>query len=227
MKKDVSELKLLRTKVIPLKKQKRIKRKMNIMFILGFIIPTINAIYQQVNVSTEDQAYMYVMYGFIAFDILIYLPIFLINRDPYSKGKNKLWLLILMQIRNLEKFIFAFYMLIYFIITKNISFNMLFTDFIGTMKIIAKDGLSLGMTLASTLFTLIVGGTNNKCRRELFDGSFTYSTYEKDPENGDIIRKTYINKLNPKAYITKRIIMAIIDIAFMALVLFVILWLLQ
>ena len=126
-------------------------RKMNIMFILGFIIPTINAIYQQVNVNTGDQAYMYVMYGFIAFDILIYLPIFLINRDPYSKGKNKLWLLILMQIRNLEKFIFAFYMLIYFIITKDISFNMLFTDFIGTMKIIAKDGLSLGMTLPPPL----------------------------------------------------------------------------
>ena len=227
MKKDVSELRLLSTKVISLKKQKKIKRKMNIMFILGFIIPTINAIYQQVNVNTGDQAYMNVMFGFIALDILIYIPIFIINKDPYSKGKNKLWLLILMQIRILGKFIFALYMLIYFIITRNVSFNMLFTNFIGTMQIIAKDGLSLGMTLASTLFTMIVGGNNNKCRRELFDGSFTYSTYEKNPDNGDIIRKTYINKINPKAYITKRIIMSIIDIAFMALVLFVILWLLK
>lgn len=197
------------------------------MFILGFIIPTINAIYQQLNIEAIDQVYMNVMFGFIAFDILLYIPIFIINRDPYSKGKNKLALLILFQIRNLEKFIFALYMLIYFIITKDISFNMLFTDFIGSMKLIAKDGLSLGITAASTLFTMSAGGNNNKCRRELFDGSFTYSTYEKNKENGDIIRKTYINKLKPKAYIRKRIIMGIVDVAFMALVLFTILWLLK
>ena len=227
MKKNTENLRLIRTKTISYKKQQKIKKRMNIMFILGFIIPTAFTIYQQINAKEEDLGLLYAMYAFIALDILIYIPIFIIQRDPYTKGNNKLLLLILLQIRKLFKFIFALYMLIYFIISLDLSFNMLFTDFIGTMKIILSQGLSLGFTVVSTLFTMICGANNNKCRRELFDGSFTYTTYERDKDTKDIIRKTYINNLKPKSYIKKRILMSILDLCFMGLVLFVLVWLLK
>ena len=225
--KDVSELKLLRTKKISLKKQQKIKKRMNIMFIIGFLIPTINAIYQQVIIDSENQKYINVMFIFILLDIIVYLPIFLINRDPYSKGKNKLSLLILLQIRNLLKLMLAIYSLIYFFITMNISFNNLFTDFIGSMKLFLSHGLSLSFTVVSTLFTLICGNTNRRFKKELFDAKFTVSTYERDEETKDIIMKTYINKIDRKAYFLKSFGFNLLNLAFVALVFFFILYFLK
>ena len=85
-----------KTKIISKKKVQRQNKFATLLFVVGFILPTALAIYKKMNMDTTnafEHYYFYAFIGLIALDIIIYLPIFFINKSLVRKSNHKKLLL--------------------------------------------------------------------------------------------------------------------------------------
>lgn len=184
------------------KKTKRISHKTvkrqniitTIMFLIGFILPTAMAIYKRMNMdqtSSFEQYYFYIFIGLIILDIIIYLPIFFINKSVSRKHNHKKALLFLLTLRKIEKLIMAVYSLsfIFYGLPEG-SFELSLS---GIMNILKSNILMSVLSVGTALSALLSSNKKltNEVASEMLKANTKIERYEYDKKSGDVIVKIY------------------------------------
>ena len=193
-------LKFIRTERISYKKQKRQNTMSIILFIIGFIIPTITAILQKLRIETFDETsstYFYIMLGLIAFDVLIYLPIFFINKSLVRKNNYKKLLLFLVATRKFGKLLLAIFslMLVFYGKPEDVSF----------LTYASQNGLSTIFAVITALTSILSSSRKltSQIASEYYGISKTVKKYSYDTGSNDIIVSVY--KRQGKGHLLKYI----------------------
>ena len=183
-----------KTKIISKKKVKKQNRNATILFLIGFILPTALAIYKRMSLNTDDtfeKYYLYIFIGLISLDIIIYLPIYFINKSIVRKSNHKKLFLVLLTIRKFEKLVMAIYSLtfIFYGIPKD-SFHL---NINGLINIIKTNALPSILSLLIAIISLL---SNNKrlikeVSSELVHNNLKLEKYEYDKASGNVIVKVY------------------------------------
>lgn len=202
------------------------------MFLVGFILPTVMAFLKRMKMNQQDsfeQYYFYVFIGLILLDILIYLPIFFINRSLVRKNNHKKLLLCLLTARKFEKLILAIYSLsfVFYGLPKD-SFEF---GINGILTVIKSNILISILSLLTAITSLFSNNKRliNEVSQEVFKTNTKYKKYEYDENSKDVIVKIYKRK-NKKslryAIITRLItkgITSLVSLATLALLIYLLL----
>lgn len=183
-----------KSKRIDKKKVKRQNAITTLMFFVGFLLPTGLAIYKKMNMdqtSSFEQYYFYIFIGLIILDILIYLPIFFINKSLVRKSNHKKLLLGLLTIRKIEKLVMAIYSLsfIFYGLPEG-SFNLSIKGFITVLK---SNILMSVLSVVTALTSLLSKNKRlvNEVSSEVLKTNTKLERYEYDKSTGDVIVKIY------------------------------------
>ena len=185
---------LKKVKKINKRKQKLLNVKSTVLFLVGFIVPTIMAFMKRSSLNTEDafeKYYFYIFIGLIILDIILYLPIFYINKSLVRKNNHKKLLLLLLSLRKLEKLIMAIYSLsfIFYGLPKD-SFSF---SYVGIINILKSNILLSVLSLLSALTSLFSRNKSliNEVSSEILKINPVVEKYSYDKTSGDIIVKVY------------------------------------
>jgi len=183
-----------KTKRIDKKKVKRQNFITTLMFFIGFLLPTALAIYKKTNMDTTnafEQYYFYIFIGLIILDIIIYLPIFFINKSLVRKSNHKKMLLTLLTIRKIEKLIMAVYSLsfiFYGLPEGTFTFSLK-----GLLNVIKSNILMSVLSVVTALTSLLSKNKRlvNEVSSEILKTNTKVERYSYDKATGDVIVKVY------------------------------------
>ena len=221
-----------KTKIISKKKVQRQNKFATLLFVIGFILPTALAIYKKMNMDTTnayEHYYFYAFIGLIALDIIIYLPIFFINKSLVRKSNHKKLLLALLTIRKIEKLIMAVYSLsfIFYGLPEG-SFN--FTP-VGIVNVVKSNFFLSIFSLAVALFSLLSKNKRlvNEVSSEILKTNITLEKYEYDKASGNVIVKVYkrVGRRSIRKALFTRFVSYVITTLFSIGVLILLIYLLQ
>ena len=208
-----------KTKRISKKKLKRQNTITTLLFLIGFILPTALAIYKKTNMDTSnsfEKYYFYVFIGLIVLDIIIYLPIFFINKSLVRKSNHKKLLLTLLTIRKIEKLIMAIYSLsfiFYGLPEGTFSFGLT-----GIINVIKSNILMSVLSVVTALTSLMSKNKRlvNEVSSEILKTNMTLEKYEYDKESGDAIVKIYkrVGKRSIKKAIAAKLLTKLVSFVF-------------
>lgn len=210
---NVEDLELLHTKTISYKQQKKRLLKLNLLFVIGAIIPIVNIFFQIPNLSLSEQfgrILLTIMIVAIAIDLVIYIPIYLINRSLLENHKRRFSLLFLYTIRKYERIAFGIYLIafMYLIIPSDIKDSGM-----GQIMSHIKDNLLYYIICAIASISCFLTSFNGKLKeikKEVSVSSDTIEVYEVDKETKDIIIKVYDNKKSTLGKMLEKLAMFLI-----------------
>lgn len=221
-----------KTKRISKKKLKRQNTITTLLFLIGFILPTALAIYKKSNMDTSnafEKYYFYVFIGLIVLDIIIYLPIFFINKSLVRKSNQKKALLTLLTIRKIEKLVMAIYSLsfiFYGLPEGSFSFGLT-----GIINVIKSNILMSVLSVVTALTSLMSKNKRlvNEVSSEILKTNMTLEKYEYDKESGDAIVKIYkrVGKRSIKKAIAAKLLTKLVSFVFSVGVLILLVYLLS
>ena len=220
-----------KTKKISSKKVKRQNTITTLLFFIGFLLPTGLAIYKKMNMdqtSSFEQYYFYIFIGLIILDILIYLPIFFINKSLVRKSNHKKMLLTLLTIRKIEKLVMAIYSLsfIFYGLPKD-SFSFSLS---GVIAVIKSNIVMSVLSVVTALTSLLSKNKRlvNEVSSELLKTNMTLEKYEYDKSSGDVIVKVYkrIGKRSIRKAMLAKLLTKLVSLVFSIGVLILLVYLL-
>ena len=221
-----------KTKRISKKKLKRQNTITTLLFLIGFILPTALAIYKKTNMDTSnafEKYYFYVFIGLIVLDIIIYLPIFFINKSLVRKSNHKKALLTLLTIRKIEKLVMAIYSLsfiFYGLPEGSFSFGLT-----GIINVIKSNILMSVLSVVTALTSLMSKNKRlvNEVSSEILKTNMTLEKYEYDKTSGDAIVKVYkrVGKRSIKKAIAAKLLTKLVSFVFSIGVLILLVYLLS
>jgi hypothetical protein len=221
-----------KTKIISKKKVKRQNRNTTLLFLIGFILPTALAIHKRMSLNTEDafeKYYFYVFIGLIVLDILIYLPIFFINKSLVRKSNHKKLLLALLTIRKIEKLVMAVYSLSF--IFYGLPQDHIDLTLNGFLQIIKSNLLTSILSLLIAVVSLLSSNKRlvNEVSSEVLKTNIKLEKYEYDKASGNVIVKVYkrVGKRSIRKALFTKFVTFIITTLFSLGVLVLLIYLLQ
>ena len=163
-----------------------------------------------------EKYYFYVFIGLIVLDIIIYLPIFFINKSLVRKSNHKKALLTLLTIRKIEKLVMAIYSLsfIFYGLPEG-SFSF---DLTGIINVIKSNILMSVLSVVTALTSLMSKNKRlvNEVSSEILKTNMTLEKYEYDKESGDAIVKIYkrVGKRSIKKAIAAKLLTKLVSFVF-------------
>lgn len=221
-----------KTKIISKKKVQRQNKFATLLFVVGFILPTALAIYKRMSLNTEDafeKYFFYAFIGLIAVDIILYLPIYFINKSIVRKSNHKKLLLALLTIRKIEKVIMAVYSLSF--IFYGLPKDHIDLTIYGLFQFIKSNLPTSILSLLIAIISLLSSNKRlvNEVSSEILKTNITLEKYEYDKVTGNVIVKVYkrVGKRSIRKALFTKFVTFIITTLFSLGVLALLIYLLQ